>query len=91
MEIGWSSLTIGPTDRERTEELSQSVKEERNILHTIERRKANSIGHTLRTNCLLKHVMEGKIEGRIKVIEIRGRRCEKLLDGFKETTGYWTL
>jgi hypothetical protein len=27
-------------------------------------RRANSIGHSLRTNCLLQHVIEGKVEGR---------------------------
>jgi hypothetical protein len=31
-------------------------------------------------NCLLKHVIEGNIGGRIKVIEVRGRRCKQLLD-----------
>jgi hypothetical protein len=30
------------------------VKEERNILHTIKRRKVNWIGHILRRNCPLK-------------------------------------
>jgi hypothetical protein len=38
------------------------VKEERNILRTIKRRKANWIGHIVRRNCLLKHVIEGKRE-----------------------------
>jgi hypothetical protein len=42
-------------------------KEERNILHTIKRRKATWIGHILRRNCLLKHVIEGKLEGRIEM------------------------
>ena len=37
------------------------------MLHITKRRKANCIGHTLGRNCLLKHVIEGKIEGRIKV------------------------
>jgi hypothetical protein len=46
------------------------VKEERNIVHTIKRRKANWIGHILRRNCLLKHVIEGKEIGRI---EVKGR------------------
>jgi len=46
------------TDHVRNEELLHRVKEERNILHTIKRRKANWIGH-----CLLKHVIERKIEG----------------------------
>jgi hypothetical protein len=36
-------------------------KEERNILHTVRRMKANWIGHVLRRNCLLKPVIEGKV------------------------------
>jgi hypothetical protein len=40
-------------------------------------RKANWIGHILHRNCLLKHVIEGKTEGRI---EVTGRRCKQLLD-----------
>jgi hypothetical protein len=54
---------ISWTDRVRNEEVLQRVKEERNIVHTIKRRKANWIGHILRGNWLLKHVIEGKIEG----------------------------
>jgi hypothetical protein len=57
------------------------------MLHTIERRKANWIGHMLRRNCLIKHVIEGKIDGTGK----RGRRCKQLLDNHKETKGYWKL
>jgi ethanolamine ammonia-lyase large subunit len=37
-------------------------KEERNVLHTIKQRKANRIGHILRSNCFLKHFIEGKRE-----------------------------
>jgi hypothetical protein len=44
-------------------------------------RKANWFGHILRSNCLLKHVTVGKIEGRIEVMERRGRRRKHLLDG----------
>ena len=51
--------------------MSQRVKNERNILRKIKRRKANWIGHILRRICLLEHVMEGKIE---KMIEVTGRR-----------------
>jgi len=40
------------------------VKKERDILRTINRRKANWIAHMLRRNCLLKHVIEEKTEGR---------------------------
>jgi hypothetical protein len=49
----------------------QRVKEERNIIYTIKRRKANWIGHILRRNCLLKYVIQGKIEGKLGVT---GRR-----------------
>jgi hypothetical protein len=46
-------------------EVLPRVKEERDILHTMKRRKANWIGHILRRDCLVKHVFEGKIERRI--------------------------
>jgi hypothetical protein len=50
---------ISWTDRVRNEEVLHRVKKERNIVHTVKRRKANWIGHILRRNCLLKHVIEG--------------------------------
>jgi hypothetical protein len=53
---------ISWTDRVRNEEVLQRVKEKRN---TIKRRKANWIGHILRRNCLLKHVIEGTLDGRL--------------------------
>ena len=60
------------------------MKEERNIVQTIKRRKANWIGHILRRNCLLKHVTEGKIENRIEVTGRLGRIHMKLVDDLKE-------
>jgi len=45
------------------------------------------IAHVLRRNCLLKHVIEGKIEGRIEVTGRRGRRLEQLLDYLEERRG----
>jgi len=54
---------IGWTDHLRNEEVLLSVKEQRNILHEIRKRKANWIGHILRRNCLLQRVIEGKIQG----------------------------
>ena len=65
--------------------------ESRNIPHGIKRRKANEIGHILRRNCILKHAIEGKIEGRIEMKGRRGRRCKQLLDDLKEKIGYWKL
>jgi hypothetical protein len=75
----------------RNEKVLHRVKEERNIVHTIKRRKANWIGHILRRNCLLKNVIEGKLEGRIEMTGRRGRRREQLLDDLKEKRRYWKL
>ena len=61
----------------------QRVKEERNILYRVKRR-ADWIGRFLRTDCLLKDVIEGKIEGRVKVTGRRGRRHKQLLVDLKE-------
>ena len=47
----------------RNEDVLLRVKEQRNILHEIRKRKANWIGQILRRNCLLQRVTEGKIEG----------------------------
>jgi hypothetical protein len=55
---------ISWNDRVRNEEVLHRGKEERNILHTIKRRNVNWIGDVLPRNCLIKHVIEGKIEGR---------------------------
>ena len=67
------------------------VNEQRNILHEIRKRKTNWIGHTLRRNCLLKQVIEGKIKGEMEVTRRRGRRRKKLLDDLKERRGYCHL
>jgi hypothetical protein len=72
----------------RNEEVLLRVKEQRNILHEISKRKANWSGHILRRNCLLQQVIEGKIKGWIEVTERRRRRRRKLLDDLKERRGY---
>ena len=72
------------TCRVRNEELLQRVKKERIILETIKRRRSNWTGQNSRRNCLPKHVIEGKIEGRMEVTLRRGRRRNKLLDDLKE-------
>jgi len=76
------------TDRVRNEEVLRGGKEERNILQTIKRRKADRIGHILRRNCRLRHISERKREGMVEVTGRRGgRQCEKLLDVLKEMRG----
>ena len=79
---------IGWADRVRDEEVLHRDKEERNILHTIKRRKANSIDHILRSNFLLKHVTEEEIEWRIEGKRRRGRRRKHLLDMVKKENMY---
>jgi len=76
------------TDHVRNEEVWLRVNEQRNILHEVSKRKANWIGHILRRNCLLKQVIEGKINGEMEVTRRRGRRRKKLLDDLKDRRGY---
>ena len=79
---------ISWTDHVRNEDVLLRVKEQRNILQEILKRKANWIGPILRRNCLLQRVTEGKIQGEIEVTERQGRRRKKLLDDLKERRGY---
>jgi len=78
-------------DHVRNEEVLLRVKEQRNILHEISKRKANWIVHILRRNCLLLRVIEGEIRGGIEVTGRRGRRRRKLLDNLKDGRGYCHL
>jgi len=54
---------ISWTDHLRNEEVLLRVKEHRNILYEISKRKANWIGHILRRDYILQRVIEGKIRG----------------------------
>ena len=69
------------TGRVVIEEVLSRVKEEKSIVHTIKRRTAKWIAHILRRNCLLEHIIEGKIEGMVR----RGTRRKQLLDHCKGT------
>jgi len=59
---------ISWTNHVRNEEVLLKVKEQRNILHKISKRKANWIGHDFLS--LLQQVIEGKIK---EAIEVTGR------------------
>ena len=83
-KISWS-------DHVRNEEVLLRFNEQRNILHEIRKRKANSIDHILRRNCLLQQVIEGKIKGQIEVTRKRGIRRKKVLDDLKDRRGYCQL
>jgi hypothetical protein len=86
----WIRTEISWTDGVSNEVL-QRIRDVRNILGAIKRRKANWIGHILRRNCLLKHVSEGKIERSLEVTGRRVRRRKQLLADLKEKRGYWKL
>jgi hypothetical protein len=75
---------ISSTDRGKNEEVLHRVKEDRNIIHTIKRRKFMWKGDILRRNCILRHDKEGKREGAVK----RERRPNHLLDDLKEARNY---
>jgi hypothetical protein len=70
--IGWTDCVVN--------EVSNTVKEERNILHTIKLQKAKWIGHILHRNCLLKHITEGKTGG----MKRHARRRKQPLDACME-------
>jgi hypothetical protein len=53
--------------------------------------KCNWIGQIFRRKCLLKHVIERKIEGRIEVTGRRGIILKQLLNDLKKKRGYWKM
>jgi hypothetical protein len=65
--------------RGKSEEVLQRVTE-KGILHAIKGRGANWIDHILCRYCLLKHVIEGKIEGTRR----RERRLKQLLNDLRK-------
>jgi hypothetical protein len=75
---------ISRTDSVRNTEVLHRIKGERYIIHTRKRINTNWICHVLRRNCLLKHVTEVKIDGRIEMMGRRGRRRKQLLYDVKE-------
>ena len=71
---------ISLTDRVRNEEALQRVKENEYPTYNKERKAK---GHSLLRNCLLEHVIEGKMEGKIEVTGRQGRKLKQLLDDCK--------
>jgi len=57
----WRRMDTSLTDRAKNKEVLCRVNLKRNILHTVQRRKANYFGHIFLSKCLLKHVAVGKI------------------------------
>jgi hypothetical protein len=61
------------------------------VLHIFKETGICRICHIFLRNYLIKHVIDGNLEGRIEVTGRRGRRRKHLLDDLKETKGYWKL
>ena len=64
----------------RNEQVLHIVKEEGNILHAVKIVKANWIGYNLRRNCLLRHIIDGKIEETIQIMEKKRRKAKAATD-----------
>jgi hypothetical protein len=45
----------------------------------------------LRRKCILKSIIEGRLDGRISALGRRGSRRKQLLDDFKENKKFWKL
>lgn len=80
-EINW-------LDRVKDKVVIHRANEDIYILHSIKRRKTNSVGHILGRHCPLKHFIEGIIYKREEVTGRRGKSLKQLLVDLKETTGY---
>jgi hypothetical protein len=81
---------ISWTDRVRNEVLHIVKRRVISYKQQKERRLTGLVTSGVR-NCLLKHVIEGKIEGGVGVRGRRRRRRKQLLDDRKERRGYWKL
>jgi hypothetical protein len=68
---------------EKWRSIAQSQREEEYTTYN-KKWKAVWTGYILRRNCLLKHVIEEKMGGRINVKRRRERRRKHVLDNLKE-------
>ena len=71
-------------ERRTNEEILKMVEEQRSLIGTIRRRQRKWIGHILRSDTLLKDIIEGRMEGK----KTRGRPRTMLLDWMMTEEGY---
>jgi hypothetical protein len=67
------------------------VRNEDTLQRSGNRGKTNWIGHIFPWNGLPKHIIQGKLQGRIEETGRWGRRRKNLLDDIKEKRGCWKL
>jgi hypothetical protein len=70
----WSRKEISWIDRVKMKQYYKESRNKRKIPQTIKRRTGSWIGHILRRNCLLNHVIERMIE----VTRRLKRRCKQI-------------
>ncbi|KAG1653773.1 Pyruvate dehydrogenase phosphatase regulatory subunit, mitochondrial [Nymphon striatum] len=80
-------LKIKWSDKISNEDVLKLVDEERAMMGTIHKRQRRWIGHILRSENMLRDVMEGHVMGRRQ----RGRQRIKMLDGMKDGKSYAEL
>ena len=78
---GWR---VSWVERRTNEEILKMVEEQRSLIGTIRRRQRKWIGHILRSDTLLKDIIEGRMEGK----KTRGRPRTMLLDWMMTDEGY---
>jgi len=83
----WRRMETRWTQHVENDEILHKVKEERNILHKIQRCKTDWFGHIMCRNCLLKYTNDGMIEG----VGRQGRRHTDVLDNLEEKRRYFNL
>ena len=79
---------ISWTDHVRNEEVLLRVKEQRNILHEIGKRKRSGLVTFCVETAFYNGLLKERYKGGIEVTGRQGRRRRKLLDDLKERRGY---
>ena len=74
------------SEKVTNEQVLDPTGEKRTLLNNILRRKANWIGHILRSNCL-----HDAIEGQMTEVKGVRRRRTQLLDDLRNRRRYWEL
>jgi hypothetical protein len=81
-----ASLVFGGGGNSRLQLLRVSIERQSPIITSV-----LCCPHVLHRNCILKHITEGNIQGRIAATGRRGRRGQQLLDDIKEKKVCWKV